>query len=70
MRIVQAQETILKQKKKTRTTELSNTTQIDKMEAEDIQVTIWNWNTEGSEQNTQPKSYSDVVRRPSITGRE
>ncbi|CAG8847511.1 43850_t:CDS:1, partial [Gigaspora margarita] len=66
--IVQAQKTTPKQE--AGTTELSNTTQIDKMKVEDTQVTIWNWNTEGSKQNTQPKSYSDIVRRSSITGRK
>ncbi|CAG8717808.1 6232_t:CDS:1, partial [Gigaspora margarita] len=51
-----------------RTTKQSNITQIDEMEVEDIQATTWNWNIKGSKQNSQPKSYSEVVRRPSITG--
>ncbi|CAG8737862.1 39706_t:CDS:2 [Gigaspora margarita] len=67
---VQVQKTIPEQK--ARTIELSNITQIDEMEVEDTQaqVTIRSWNTEDSEQNTQSKSYSKTVRRPSITGCE
>ncbi|CAG8840795.1 2184_t:CDS:1, partial [Gigaspora margarita] len=61
---VQAQGTTPEQK--ARTIELSNITQIDKIEAEDTQaqVTIRSWDTEDSKQNTQPKSYSEAVRRP------
>ncbi|CAG8800854.1 25511_t:CDS:2, partial [Gigaspora margarita] len=56
---VQAQKTIPEQE--ARTIEQSNIAQIDEMEIEDIQVqaTIRSWNTEDSEQNTQPKSYKD-----------
>ncbi|CAG8816041.1 32854_t:CDS:2, partial [Gigaspora margarita] len=53
MGIVQVQGTISKQE--AGTTELNNITQTDKIEVEDTQVTTRNWNTKGSEQNTQPK---------------